>query len=419
VRVSAVHSTATRVSLGEIIAPRNEIIHPRDNPDGPDVFVGLEHIESGTGRRLGSEPIEKSDMTGRKARFRAGDVVYGYLRPYLNKVWLADFDGLCSVDQYVYRVDERRADAEFVAWFMRSPMFLSRAPVDTGPGQLPRIRLDEIARVELDLPPLSEQLRVAAVLRAQLDAAARMRAAAESQSQTLESLIEASLQDTFHGITPLSAHTEPDQAPCGWKWRTLTNLARLESGHTPSRRHPEWWVGDIPWLALPDIRELDCQVATETIETTNDLGIANSSARVLPAGTVVLSRTASVGFVAMMGRPMATSQDFVNWVCGPDLDPGFLMYLLRASRAAIRQLSSGAIHKTVYVPTVKAFQVCVPDLIEQQRIADVVRRRLATLAQVSVRVESQAAEIGRLPAALLRRAFSVAEAGSVSKGEGQ
>ncbi|MEI6172031.1 MAG: restriction endonuclease subunit S, partial [bacterium] len=138
----------------------------------------------------------------------------------------------------------------------------------------------------------------------------------------------------------------------------------------------------------------------------NELGIANSSARILPAGTVVLSRTASVGFVAMMGRPMATSQDFVNWVCGPDLDPTFLMYLLRTSREYIRQLSSGAIHKTVYFPTVKAFAVCVPEAAEQRRIAAKVHSRLASLAEIRTRLEVQAADIGYLPAALLRSAFS-------------
>lgn len=399
------HPSATRVCLRDVIAPRNDIIHPRDNPTGRDVFVGLEHIEPGTGRRLGSEEIDKATMTGRKARFRAGDIVYGYLRPYLNKVWLADFDGLCSVDQYVYVADERYADAEYIVGFMRSPLFLSRAPVDSGPGQLPRIRLDEIARVELELPPLLEQKRIAASLREELDTAARMRAAAERQSQVLESLTEATLRDAFRGITPLSSGSERSKAPVGWKWRTLTDIARLESGHTPSRRHPEWWGGSIPWLALPDIRGLDCAVATETHETTNELGVANSSARVLPEGTVALSRTASVGFIAIMGRPMATSQDFVNWVCGPDLDSFFLMYLLRASRAAIRQLSSGAIHKTVYVPTVKAFQVCVPDIAEQKGIADAVRERLSLLAAVHALVEDQTADVGRLPAALLRRAF--------------
>ena len=154
-------------------------------------------------------------------------------------------------------------------------------------------------------------------------------------------------------------------------------MARLESGHTPSRRRPEWWGGDVPWIALPDIRALDGKLAFETTEYTNQLGIANSSARVLPKHTVVMSRTASVGFVTMMGRPMATSQDFVNWVCGPELDPFFLAYALRASREYIRGLASGAVHKTIYMPTLHSLQICVPPIDEQRRIVAELDTRLA------------------------------------------
>lgn len=75
-----------------------------------------------------------ADLTGRKPRFRKGDIVYGYLRPYLNKVWIAEFDGLCSVDQYAYAVADSLADPNFVAWFMRSPKFLQRAPVSEAPA---------------------------------------------------------------------------------------------------------------------------------------------------------------------------------------------------------------------------------------------------------------------------------------------
>jgi len=190
-------SACPRVVLGSVITPRNDIIHPRDNTSGRGIFVGLEHIESGTGRRVGSEQIDKAALTGRKARFHPGDIVYGYLRPYLNKVWLADFEGLCSVDQYVYVVDQGQADVEYVAWFMRSPLFLSQAPVASGPGQLPRIRLDEIARVELALPPLPEQRRIAAVLREQLDSATHLRAAAEGQAVDIGRLTAAVLRSAF------------------------------------------------------------------------------------------------------------------------------------------------------------------------------------------------------------------------------
>ena len=120
----------------------------------------------------------------------------------------------------------------------------------------------------------------------------------------------------------------------------------------------------------------------------------------------MLSRTASVGFVTVMGREMATSQDFVNWVCGPSLDSTFLALALRASREYIRALSSGAIHKTVYVPTVKRFEVCAPSLDEQRRIAARLTAILEAAVEVTASAQAELAAIEALPAALLREAFA-------------
>lgn len=206
--------------------------------------------------------------------------------------------------------------------------------------------------------------------------------------------------------SPLTVEKIAPSPPAGWHWKLLVELARLESGHTPSRYHPEWWGGDIPWISLADIRDLDGTVARETRECTNEAGIANSAARVLPEGTVVLSRTASVGFVAVMGRPMATSQDFVNWVCGPELDPWFLAYLLTASRGYIRSLASGAVHRTVYMPTVQAFRVCIPALDEQRRIVRMLRHGMAQVERARAAAEAQMEAASALRSAILRSAFS-------------
>jgi len=124
-------------------------------------------------------------------------IVYGYLRPYLNKVWLADFDGLCSVDQYVYSVDSRQADTAYIAWFMRSPQYLERAPVGLTPGQLPRIRTQEVAKVPLVLSPLSTQRALTARLQAELAAAAALRAALEARLATLDRLPATLLRQVF------------------------------------------------------------------------------------------------------------------------------------------------------------------------------------------------------------------------------
>jgi type I restriction enzyme S subunit len=170
------------------------------------------------------------------------------------------------------------------------------------------------------------------------------------------------------------------QPPNGWKWKPLSSLARLESGHTPSRRHPEYWGGNIPWIGIADAKLYNGRRITGTLEKTNELGIANSSARVLPENTVCLSRTASVGYVVVMGRPMATSQDFVNWVCTKDLDHNFLKYLLIAEGDDLLRFASGSVHSTIYFPEVKAFHVCLPELEEQRRIVGILDEALEAIA---------------------------------------
>ncbi len=187
------------VRLGDCFQLRRDVVHPRDNPRGSATFVGLEHIESGTGLRTGSVELNLAELTGRKPRFCRGDIVYGYLRPYLNKVWVAEFDGVCSVDQYVFIVDQEKADADFLAWFMRSPAYLARAPIDTTPGQLPRIRTDEVASVEVSLPSPEEQRSIVATVGEKMQVFRRMQAALEERYQAIEFLVGAILRRTFSG----------------------------------------------------------------------------------------------------------------------------------------------------------------------------------------------------------------------------
>jgi type I restriction enzyme S subunit len=202
-----------------VLRLRKEIVHPRDRPQGRAAFVGLEHIESGTGKRTGALELDMARLTGRKPRFYAGDIVYGYLRPYLNKVWIAEFDGLCSVDQYVYEVRPDVADTDYIAWFMRSPLYLSRAPIQTTPGQLPRIRTEEVASVHIDLPPLAEQRRIAAILAEQMAAVERARAAAEAQVEAAEALSIAHLREAFG--------SEEAQT---WPRRRIAEIASVNGG---------------------------------------------------------------------------------------------------------------------------------------------------------------------------------------------
>ena len=180
----------------------------------------------------------------------------------------------------------------------------------------------------------------------------------------------AATSGTIKGRFGLSVGNPDTPLPNGWKWTALSSVARLETGHTPSRKRPEWWGGNIPWVGIRDFTANHGRVIYRTREYTNQLGIENSSARVLPANTVCLSRTASVGYVVVMGVPMATSQDFVNWVCSDRLNHHFLKYILLAEQDAILQYASGTTHQTIYFPEAKAFHVALPSMREQLAIAN-------------------------------------------------
>jgi len=181
--------------------------------------------------------------------------------------------------------------------------------------------------------------------------------------------------------------------PKGWRWTKLTDLARLESGHTPSRKFPEHWDGDVCWIGIRDATANHGQTIYDTNQHTTELGINNSSARMLPKNTVCLCRTASVGYVIVMGKEMATSQDFVNWVCLKDLYYHFLKYILLSENRSFLRFASGTTHQTIYFPEVKAFHVCHPPLPEQKAIAHILgslddkielnRRLNATLEQMA------------------------------------
>jgi type I restriction enzyme S subunit len=206
------------------------------------------------------------------------------------------------------------------------------------------------------------------------------------------------------GGTALAVGNPGTALPTGFRWLPLGELARLETGHTPSRRHPEYWDGGIPWIGIRDATENHGRTLFETKQHVSQLGVVNSSTRLLPAGTVCLSRTASVGYVVTMGVPMCTSQDFVNWVCGEGLDHRYLSLVLQLEQETVRRFASGTTHQTVYFPEAKAFHIAAPDIAEQRAIA-------ATLGALDDKIESNrrsATLASSLAAALYRHACAVA-----------
>jgi hypothetical protein len=139
----ATKSTAT---LGELMTNRQVVVHPGDDLLGASEFIGLEHIEPHTGRRIGSRPI--GNETGRKLLFTPGQVTFGYLRPYLNKAWAADRLGLCSVEQFTLTPNPG-VDARVLSAALRSEFVWRAAQEATNSLQLPRLSLRALASFEV------------------------------------------------------------------------------------------------------------------------------------------------------------------------------------------------------------------------------------------------------------------------------
>lgn len=345
-------------------------------------------------------------------------------------------------------IDDELLNKEYLYWYLT---FFDWQKAAEGEDKIKGKTLNKakLAVLPVVVPPLAEQQRTVAILDEAFAGLATATANAEKNLKNARELFESYLQAVFDQTRPLNLaaggrkglsnwqgatklddpestrtggraastrHIEGRRSLCvgmpkskarhGWEWRALDELARMESGHTPSRRHPEYWGGAVPWIGIRDAKAAHGREIFETLETTNKLGLENSSARLLPAQTVCLSRTASVGYVTVMGRPMATSQDFVSWVCTEKLYPQFLMYLFLAQGDEIFKFSSGAVHQTIYFPEAKAFHICVPTAKEQSQIVDALDALREQAEKLAAHFERRIADLAQTKQAILQKAFS-------------
>ena len=200
------------------------------------------------------------------------------------------------------------------------------------------------------------------------------------------------------------------EVPAHWEVKRTKFAAMLRSGHTPSRQNPEYWKDcTIPWFGLADvwqIRDGQVEYVNVTSEKISEIGLANSAARLLPKGTVILSRTASVGFSAILGLDMATTQDFVNWVCGPSLQPEYLLYVFRAMGPEFRRLTMGSTHQTIYMPHVGRFSTPVPPVPEQDQIVAFVRKETSSIDALIAKIRQAIDHLKEFRSALISAAVT-------------
>jgi type I restriction enzyme S subunit len=306
---------------------------------------------------------------------------------------------------------------KFIANYINS---LDLTPWVTGSAQ-PKLTKGNLEKIPTPLPPLAEQKVIAAkldTLLAQVETTkARLDRIPEIlktfRQSVLAAAVSGKLTEEWRGSPSLDTNqpsmsigSESKVAPTGWSWRKLTDLALLESGHTPRKSVIEYWEnGDVYWLSLQDIREVHGKVIKDTKFKPTMLGIENSSARLLPEGTVCFCRDISVGYVTIMGKSMSTTQHFANWICGDYLNNKFLMCSFMAAKDHLLISGQGTTVKTIYMPALKELRILVPSVKEQTEIVRRVEELFAFADSIEQKTNTALERVNNLTQSILAKAF--------------
>jgi len=295
---------------------------------------------------------------GRYLIVQPGDIVFNKLRTWQGGLGVSKYTGIVSPAYFVCRPNEDY-EPRFLHYLLRSTIYLqelTRISKWQPPAQFD-IGWEQLRGVQIIAPSKERQVAIADYL--------------DTETARIDALIkkklgfDALLNEKITSLIQEHVGTIPRR-------RRLRHLASLGTGHTPDRRNRQYWENCvIPWVTAEDLsgRENPFAVLMETRQKISALGVANSAAVVHPSGTVMLCRTASVGLICHVGVPMATTQAFVTWSPGPELDSGFLMYALHSLRQEWKRLAFGSTHDTIYMPDLESVKIPYVPLTEQRRIA--------------------------------------------------
>lgn len=344
-------------------------------------FITLEHINSTTGDLVESFEWEKK-KSEEYYLFEPGDVLFGTLRPYLRKYYQVDREGCCGTDLMVLRPNSD-VRSRFLYYFLHSEDFIQFTDANSHGVKMPRSSWQKISSAHFRLPPIKEQDAIVEYLDKETKEIDQL----IEKKEKLVSLIEEKKKTVIKNavIKGLDSEVEMDESgvdwlgevPAHWDVPRIRFVARMESGHTPSKSEAEYWDGDIPWVSLADsgwMREHD--YISETDKTISEAGLANSSAHILPPETMVFTRDATVGLCAITTREMAVSQHIIGWICEDNLLPEYLLNVTKAMDQELDRLTMGATISTVGMEDIKKLKMPLPPIEEQEEIVEYLNKEL-------------------------------------------
>ncbi len=432
------------VALGEVVQPSDEKIDPAKAQNTP--YIGLEHIGKDNGKLLSHGYA--NDVRSTKTIFYAGDLLYGRLRPYLNKAHVADFDGICSTDILIFPASSHLSNKFLVCRILCSD-FVSFASHNMSGVQHPRVSFNTISRFPILLPPLPEQHRIVARIEelftrldAGIEALKKIRAQLKHYRQSvLKHAFEGKLTEEWrqahkHELEPTSVLLErikqerPKAAkgkykelppldtsalpelPDGWVWTRVGELFDISYGLSESLSKTEADTqADVPVIRIPNITEFGSLDLTQLKYF--PLEKARKENLAINRGDVLFNWRNAPKWI---GRSAVFDRDgeFVNASFLLKLRPclqgysHFASYYLNHLRINGYFLTkvSNAVNQANFNATMTArVEIPFPAILEQHRIVEEIERRFSVATEIERTVDHSLKQAERLRQSILNKAF--------------
>jgi type I restriction enzyme S subunit len=335
----------------------SDLVDPMECPYAP--HIAPNHIESETGRLLPHSTVRDDGVTSPKHRFRRGQVLYSKLRPYLAKVVVADFDGVCSADMYPI---DTVLDPHFLKWWMLTREFTRRAAGEQARTVLPKINVRALSKLPVPLPPPSEQRRIVEILEdhlSRLDAATVLtKQAQRSLSRLRDAAAQAALTEARHSSVDASLG-DLEQSGRKIAYGVLVPGPHVEDGVSLIR------IGDLRGgrIDTSQMKHIAPEIAGRFKRT------------FVRGGEVLLSLVGTIGRTAVV-PPSLAGANVARAICVLPLvdavQPEFVSTILSAPeiRRSLNRQAHEVARKTLNLEDVKRLVIPLPDLSVQGKILD-------------------------------------------------
>ena len=389
-----------------------------DVPEGtPCVRYGdlYTHHDSSIAR---SRAFVSAEHAAAYSTIRYGDLLFAASGETIDEIGkssvnLMDREALCGGDIILLR-PAIPVQARFLGYTTNAP-YMTHQKSRLGRGMtILHIYGQQLKNAKMLLPPFPEQQAIADFLDREI---AKIDALVEKQQELMRLLGEKRTALIGHTVTK---GLDPDVAmkdsgvewlgeiPAHWKMKRVKWVARMESGHTPDKKVDAYWNdGEIPWVSLQDTGRLKNQdYISDTGSYTNELGLRNSSARLLPPRSVIFSRDATIGLCAITDRSMAVSQHFIAWICSETVLPEYLLRVFDTMQEELVRLTMGATLRTIGMPDVKTLTTPIPTVLEQHQIVAFVQEETAAIDALIAKVGQAIDRLAEYRTALISAAVT-------------